>query len=68
MPDRADSTFYFLHSGVYDPSVVFLLLSGIQMESVQDGQFPALYCRRDSAGVLCESGNYADVLEDVMRE
>ena len=48
--------------------MVFLLLSGIQMESVQDGQLPALYRRRDSAGVLCESGNYADVLEDVMRE
>ena len=31
-------------------------------------ELPALYRRRDSAGVLCESGNYADVLEDVMRE
>ena len=49
-------------SGMIMPSSV------LKMESVQDGQFPALYCRRDSAGVLCESGNYADVLEDVMRE
>ena len=64
LPDCADTPFRVLWGRLYRAFVVYLYLSRVQVESIQDGQHDSVCLSRDSAGMLCESHHHGVVYKD----
>ena len=64
MSCSADTTFFLLYCRIYDSFVVFFLLSGFQMECIQDNLYDTFCRSRNFTGKLCESNAHAIVFTD----
>lgn len=67
VPVMYGSAVYLLYCRISDAFVVFIRISGGEVEYIKDCMFFLIYAYRDSAGMLCESGDCKDVFKDAVR-
>lgn len=60
------SSIHLLYCSLSDASVVFVWISGCEVEYIKNYVFCFVYADRNSTGMLCESSNCKNVSKDFM--